>query len=228
MKIYDITVPITGAMPVWPDDRSVALERLKSISRGDVCNLTAMTMCVHAGTHIDAPLHFIDRGRTVDDIPLEVLIGPCRVIETDAAPLIEKRHIEKIPLGGCTRVLFKTGNSGFWKNKTSSFRDDFVALGLSAAEYLVEKSIALVGIDYLSIETFHTDEGNPVHNILLRNNIVILEAVDLSAVPAGEYELVCLPMKLSGVDGAPVRAILYPPMSPVGHEGIFCSSHREE
>lgn len=216
MKIYDITVPITGAMPVWPGDPPVRMVSKKSIPQGDACNLTALTMGIHSGTHIDAPLHFIDGGRTVDDIPLEVLIGPCRVIETDAAPLIEKKHIEKIPMDGCKRVLFKTGNSGFWKESVAAFREDFVALGLSAAEYLANKGVALVGIDYLSIETFHAEEGNPVHNALLKSNIMILEGIDLSAVPAGDYKLVCLPMKLSGVEGAPVRALLYPPCPPVG------------
>jgi len=208
MKLYDITVPISNTMPVWPGDPPVRLESKKSIPQGDLCNLTALTLGVHSGTHIDAPLHFIDGGRAVDDIPLEVLIGPCRVIETNASPTIEKKHIESIPLDGCKRVLFKTGNSMFWRNSIASFREDFVALGLSAAEYLAEKGVALIGIDYLSIETFHADEGNPVHNTLLKNNIVILEAVNLSAVPDGEYELVCLPMKLSGVEGAPVRVIL--------------------
>ncbi len=209
MKRYDITVPVSNTMPVWPGDPKVRLERKKSIPQGDLCNLTALTMGVHSGTHIDAPLHVIDGGRTVDDMPLEVLVGPCRVIATDADPLIEKKHIEKIPLAGCKRVLFKTRNSDFWKNNVASFREDFVALGLSAADHLAEKGVALVGIDYLSIETYHAEVGNPVHNMLLKNNIMILEGVDLSAVPAGEYELVCLPMKLSGVEGAPVRALLY-------------------
>lgn len=216
MKLYDITVPISNTMPVWPGDPPVRLESKKSIPQGDLCNLTALTLGVHSGTHIDAPLHFIDGGRAVDDIPLEVLIGPCRVIETNASPTIEKKHIESIPLDGCKRVLFKTGNSMFWKDSIASFREDFVALGLSAAEYLAEKGVALIGIDYLSIETFHADEGNPVHNALLKSNIVILEGIDLSAVPAGDYELVCLPMKLSGVEGAPVRALLYPPCPPEG------------
>ncbi len=209
MKSYDITVPIYPGMPIWPDDRSVSMERTKSISRGDVCNLTAVTMCVHAGTHIDAPSHFIDRGRDVDAIPLEILNGPCRVIETDADPVIEKKHIENLGLEGCRRILFKTRNSELWKNNITSFREDFVSLGLSAAEHLIRMGIVLVGIDYLSIEAFQAKEGIPVHNTLLKNNIVILESVDLSAVTAGEYELVCLPLKITGVDGAPVRAILH-------------------
>ncbi len=208
MKIYDITVPITDTMPVWPDDPPVRLELTKSIRQGDVCNLTSLTMCVHSGTHIDAPLHFIDQGRAVDAIPLELLNGPCRVIETDASPTIEKGHVENFDLKGCERILFKTGNSEFWKNDVTSFKEDFVALGLSAAEYLAGKGVVLVGIDYLSIESFHAADGNPVHKTLLKNNIVILEGLDLSAVPAGEYELMCLPMKLAGVEGAPVRALL--------------------
>jgi arylformamidase len=208
MNIYDISVPISNATPVWPDDPSVKLERRKSIEQGDVCNLSAIAMCVHSGTHIDAPLHFIDRGRAVDAIPLEVLNGPCRVIETGADPLIEKSDIEKAGLEGCRRVLFKTKNSEFWRDKTGSFREDFVSLGPGAAKYLVEQGIVLVGIDYLSIESFHAVEGNPVHTTLLRNNIVILETIDLSGVHGGEYELLCLPLKIEGADGTPVRAIL--------------------
>lgn len=208
MKLYDITVPITKTMPVWPDDPPVRIERNKSIAQGDVCNLSSITMCVHAGTHIDAPLHFIDGGRSVDAIPLEVLNGPCRVIETGAAPLIEKKHIEHSVPAGCTRVLFKTGNSDLWRKGISTFREDFTALGADAALYLADRGIVLVGIDYLSIETFRADQGNPVHAALLRNNVVILEGCDLSGVPEGDYDLICLPLKITGAEGTPVRALL--------------------
>lgn len=209
MKMYDITVPISNTMPVWPGDPQVLVERTKSIGKGNSCNLTSIAMGVHCGTHIDAPLHFIDRGGAVDAIPLEVLNGPCRVVESEAKPLIEKRHIEKLGLGGCQRILFKTENSELWKNHAASFNEGFTALGLSAAEYLVEIGVSLVGIDYLSIESFHAEKEHPVHKMLLKNNVVILESVDLSGVQPGEYELVCLPLKIAGAEGAPVRAILY-------------------
>ena len=208
MKFYDISVPISNATPVWPDDRSVKVERIKSMQRGDVCNLSAVDMCVHSGTHMDAPLHFIDRGNATDAVPLDILIGPCRVIETGADPIIEKGDIGDMDLRGCARVLFKTRNSDFWKHAVSSFREDFVSLGLSAAEHLIHAGVRLVGIDYLSIESYHAAEGNPVHTKLLGSNMVILESLDLSAVPAGDYELLCLPLKIIGAEGAPVRALL--------------------
>ncbi len=209
MKLYDITVPILNTMPLWPGDPPVLVERTKSIGKGDSCNLTSLAMGVHCGTHIDAPLHFIDQGRAVDDIPLEVLNGPCRVIVIDAPSLIERNHLVNLGLGDCKRILFKTGNSELWKNNTAAFHEGFTALGLSAAEYLVEKGVSLVGIDYLSIESFHAEKEHPVHKMMLKNNVVILESVDLSGVQPGEYDLVCLPLKIAGAEGAPVRAVLY-------------------
>ncbi|MBP7735708.1 MAG: cyclase family protein [Spirochaetes bacterium] len=209
MKFYDITVPILNTMPVWPGDPPVIVERTKSISKGNSCNLTSLAMGVHCGTHIDAPLHFMDRGRAVDDIPLDVLNGPCRVVGIDAKSLIEKKHIENLGLGGYKRILFKTANSELWKNNTAAFYEGFTALGLSAAEYLAELGVSLVGIDYLSIESFHAEKEHPVHKMLLKNNIVILESVDLSGVQPAEYELVCLPLRITGAEGAPVRAVLY-------------------
>ncbi len=208
MKLYDITVPISVDIPVWPGDPPARLERMKSIINGDSCNVTAITMGAHTGTHIDAPYHFLEHGGNMDAIPLDILNGRCRVIETGAEPIIEKKHIDGAGIKEGERILFKTGNSELWKKINAVFREDFIALGLSAAEYLVERGAVLVGIDYLSIEAFNAEEGNPVHKILLRNNIVILEGLDLSAVPAGDYDLLCLPLKISNAEGSPARAVL--------------------
>jgi len=208
VRIYDITVPIAEGMPLWPGDPAVRLERVKSIKKGDPCNVSSLSMGMHTGTHIDAPFHYLDRGAKIDSVPLETLNGPCRVIEVDAGPLIERRHLEDAGIRKGGRVLFKTRNSGLWRKGNTGFNEDFVALGLSAAEYLAERGVILAGIDYLSIEAFPAGEGNPVHKELLRNSIVVLEGLDLSAVPAGRYDLVCLPLKISGAEGAPVRAFL--------------------
>jgi arylformamidase len=208
MNLHDITVPISSSMPVWPGDPPVRLEQVKSIMSGDSCNVTFLSMGAHTGTHIDAPCHYLERGMTVDAIPLEQLNGPCRVVETSARDNIERSHLEHHDLAGCSRILIKTRNSGLWNNSIHAFEKDFTALGLSAAQYLVDSGVVLVGIDYLSIEAFRPDDGNPVHTTLLGNNIIILEGLNLSAVSAGEYDLVCLPLKLAGADGAPARVML--------------------
>lgn len=207
MRLIDISVPISAALAVWPGDPPVALERASSIDRGDECNVTMIRMGAHTGTHLDAPLHFLADGPPVDSIPAGTLIGPCRVIELAAHPLIERRDIERHDLGGQSRILFKTGNSLLWDEHPAEFRRDYVSLGLDAARYLVETGVRLVGIDYLSIESFEAPD-HPVHRLLLRNNIAILEGINLAAAGPGDYELICLPLKIRGAEGAPARAFL--------------------
>lgn len=206
MKIFDITLPISSDLPVWPGDPEVSLVQTKAIARGDSCNLTMIQMGVHTGTHVDAPYHFIQGGRTIDAVPFETFIGPCLVIEIDACSSIGKDDLLRHDISGHNRILFKTRNSQLW-SRTAQFVTDYVSLAASAAEYLVESKIILVGIDYLSIEAFNSI-GNPVHELLLKKNIFILEGLDLSGVAGGEYELFCLPLKLNGCEGAPARVIL--------------------
>jgi arylformamidase len=207
MKIHDISVPLSAATQVWPGDPPVRMERVLSMERGDPCNVSAFSLGAHSGTHIDAPLHFIREGKTVDALPLDLLMGPCTVIDIKADSLIRKRDLEGQGIERGARVLLKTKNSGSLKNG-AGFREDFIALGLEAAGFLVEKKIALVGIDYLSIESFNAGEEHPVHRVLLTNGIIILEGLDLSGVAPGSYELVCLPLRATGVEGEPARAVL--------------------
>jgi arylformamidase len=207
MKLYDISLPVSDSLPVWPGDPKVSLTRTSSFAAGDALNITRIMMGAHTGTHVDAPSHFLEKGRTVDDLSLEACNGSCMVIESRAENLIGKNELEDCGLEGCERVLFKTRNSRIWDQGAGGFREDYVALSESAALYLADKNIRLVGIDYLSIEGFHAP-GNPVHKILLERDIVILEGLNLSSVNPGAYELICLPLRLKGAEGAPARALL--------------------
>ena len=207
MQLYDVSLPISEDLPVWPGDPAVSLVMTSSILNGDKCNITQLQMGTHVGTHIDAPYHFLKDGATVDAIPIETFIGPCLVVELDSDTLIEKKDFLKCNLNGHSRILFKTKNSEQWAKNITSFNTDYVALGIEAAQYLVEINTLLIGIDYLSIESFHSDD-NPVHKLLLKNNITILEGLNLSKVEAGVYELICMPLKLQGSEGAPARVLL--------------------
>jgi arylformamidase len=159
---------------------------------------------------VDAPAHFVKGASPVESLPLDVLIGPCQVVEVPETKLsIDKEFVTEHCESGVTRVLFKTRNSNFWSDQSIGFREDFTYLELSAAEYLVAQGVRLVGTDYLSIEQFGQND-HPTHLALLSKAVVIVEGLNLSAVPAGHYELICLPMRIrSGQgDGAPARAVL--------------------
>jgi arylformamidase len=206
MKIIDISVPIYSGMVFYPGDPGAEIEPVRSIEAGDVANLSGMHIGSHTGTHIDASRHFINGGISVDRIPLDVLIGETRVIDlTGVASLISREDLEKAGAAGSERLLLKTRNSSLWTEPR--FVTDYVSLDKSAADFLVENEVRLVGIDYLSIERFKPDEYY-VHHRLLEKGIVVLEGVDLSEASAGIYELACLPLKIRDGDGAPVRAVL--------------------
>jgi len=208
MKIYDITVPISENVPVYEGDPRVKIDVTASIKNGDAANVTQLCFGAHTGTHVDAPNHFIDGTRKVHELDLEKLIGDCRVIEIEEnVTAIEPRHFE-IP-ETVERVLFKTRNSEFWNAPETGFRKDFTYITPEAARALVEKNIKLVGIDYLSVEKFGSNDF-ATHITLLEKEVVIIEGLDLRAVPAGDYELICLPLKVISPtgDGAPARTIL--------------------
>jgi arylformamidase len=207
MRIYDITIPIHPEMPVWPGDRGVSIERVSKIEAGDSANVSHLSLGAHTGTHVDAPYHFIPEGVTLDQVPLDRFIGEVAVVEILDVNRIRGADLENLHLLAETkRVLFKTRNSRIWVEGQQIFQEDFVALDPDAAQYLVDLGVTLVGIDYLSIAPFR--ESRPTHQIFLGAGVVILEGINLSAVPAGLYTLYCLPLKLEGVDGAPARAIL--------------------
>jgi arylformamidase len=206
MKIFDVSVPISSRLPTWPGDPKVILERVSSIAKGDAANVSRLDAGVHTGTHVDAPVHFVDGATGIDSIPLATLVGPCLVVEADP-PWLELRP-EDLPATEHTRVLFKTRNSARWASGKTEFETEFVAVGLELARKLVAEGKLLVGVDYLSVESYHAPFEHPVHHTLLTARIVVIEGLDLSAVEPGEYELFCLPLKLVGSDGAPARTLL--------------------
>lgn len=205
--IYDVTVPITNTMPVWPGDPPVQLVSKSHLSRDKThtVRLTAIDMGSHTGTHIDAPFHMIDDGTRLHEFPIETLVGKVRVFEISDARSLGRAELAQLDWQGTERVLFKTENSRHWKD--GKFYENFVYLEPDGAEFIAEHGIRLVGIDYLSIDKFRS-ESHPSHFVLLKKNIPILEGLNLSAVPAGDYTLVALPLNLQDADGAPARVIL--------------------
>jgi arylformamidase len=208
MKIYDISLPISPDMIVWPSDPPVELERVSSMNAGAHANVSRLGCGVHTGTHVDAPNHFLNDDRTVESLPLEVLTGPARVVQLpDDVTVVTSEVLEKAGIpAGTVRLLLKTRNSLFWKRGEKTFQPDFTGIDADGAGWIVDRGIKLIGIDYLSVSPYK--QSGPPHQALLRPGIVILEGIDLSEVSSGPYDLYCLPLKLVGSDGAPARAIL--------------------
>lgn len=205
MKIYDISLPISRDIPIWPGDPGVSVEPWLRISKGDPANVSLLSFGSHTGTHIDPPYHFKEDGITVDLIPLTLLWGKARVFELGVEEKINRADLEGQDWHRVKRALFKTANSLLWEKR--DFCKAFIYLTPDAAEFLAEREIKLIGIDYLSIEGFH-QEGHLTHHILLGKGIVIIEGLDLREVPPGDYEMVALPLKILKGDGAPARVIL--------------------
>ncbi len=206
--IYDITVPISDKIPVYEGDPAVEIDLKLSIEAGEAANVSQICMGVHTGTHVDAPNHFIRGTKKIIDLDLDVLIGQCRVVEIgEDVMAIGPEHVAGME--GIKRVLFKTRNSFFWNDFDQGFRKDFTYIKPEAARVLVDGHIKLVGIDYLSVEAFGAKVPE-THITFLQQEVVILEGLDLRKVPAGKYELICLPMKIAGGagDGSPARTVL--------------------
>ncbi len=204
-RFYDITHTVTPSLVVWPGDTPVRFERIRETGDESRSTVSRLTLSSHAGTHVDAPAHFLPGGGTVDRLNIDILIGSVRVLETDASALT-REVLGALPIPeGCRRVIFKTANSRRWTG-VEPFFEDYVGVTRSGAAWLVERGIGLVGLDYLSIAA-HSDILE-VHQLLLGAEVVLLETLDLREVPAGSYDLVCLPLKLEGLDGSPARAVL--------------------
>jgi len=195
MRIIDVTVPIRPGMITYPGDPTVELERISAIADGALANVSRLEFGVHTGTHVDAPLHFLDGASATDELPLDTLIGTVHVVgaETLAADELHSLALTE-------RVLFKTSNSKLWERP--EFSHDFLSLDGEGARVLLERGVRLVGIDYLSIG----DEE--AHRVLLGAGVVTVEGLDLRGVEPGEYQLVCAPLRLVGSDGAPARVLL--------------------
>ena len=205
MKYYDISLNLSSETVSWLSSPPFELVERKRMSRGDHNNSSALRMSAHSGTHIDAPFHFVPEGATVESLPLEIFIGPALVQAVDADKYMTKEHVDAMDLRGESRVLFKTKNSRLLHKP--AYDPDAIAFSVEAARALVERNVKLVGIDYLSV-AHAGDEQVPVHRAFLDHGVVLLEGVDLSEVPPGRYELICFPLRLRGLDGAPCRAVL--------------------
>jgi arylformamidase len=205
-RIYDVSVPIRSGGLVYPGNPEIDITLQQAVARGAGANVSAIKFGSHTGTHADAARHFFDDGQTVDKIPLDRLIGPALLIGfADDVRAIGAADLAQHDLGGKKRILLRTRNSALLSNR--EFAADYTYLAPDGAQYLVDNNVELVGIDYLSIEQFHSGH-HQTHRILLERSVVIVEGLDLSAPPPGEYQLICLPLRIEGCDGAPARAVL--------------------
>lgn len=206
-RIYDVSVPIHDGGLVYPGNPEIHISLQQSIALGAGANVSNLSFGSHTGTHVDAKRHFFNDGPGVDQIPLETLMGPAVVIDCGTTAMsVTRAKLESEHLTGVERVLLKTRNSGYL-TQDPAFHPDFTYLAPDGAEYLVQLGVKLVGIDYLSIEQFHSGH-HLTHLTLLGANVVIVEGLNLVDVPAGRYNFYCLPIKLAGCDGAPARAVL--------------------
>ena len=207
-EIIDVSVLLRGGMPQWDGEELYEAASMLATPDDDV-NVTRLTITTHTGTHVDAPRHFVHEGRTLDEIPLDRWVGPCVVIDLgDVARDItaEDLNAAAVP-ANTTRLVLKTSNSDLWKTHPSEFVQNYIALSPSGAEWLVERQIRLVAIDYLSIGSVGPT-GAETHLTLLNNDVLIVEGLDLTGVPAGLYELLCFPLNIEASDGAPARVAL--------------------
>jgi arylformamidase len=205
--IYDVSVQLSNDLPVWPSGPPIRFESTPHLSRDKSYTIheTFIHISSHMGTHIDAPYHFVENGKRLNEIPLERLVGKATVVEILGVRSIGERELRPLKWVGVERVLFKTENSKHWHD--GSFYEEFVYLEPEGAKFLVERGIQLVGIDYLSIEKFRA-EKHLTHFALLEKDVVVIEGLDLSHVGPGEYSMVALPLNLLGTDGGPTRVIL--------------------
>jgi arylformamidase len=207
MAIYDISLPISESLIVWPGDPPVRISQPVHVDRGDEFTVSRLDVGTHIGTHVDAPAHMIRGGQTVDSLALEVLIGPAWVVHAVEASVLSAEVLETLDLpAGVERVLFRTRNSERWVHGEEEFFRGYVGMSGDGARWLVDRGVRLVGIDYLSIAPF--DDLVPAHQILLRAGAVAVEGLNLSGVEPGSYRLICLPLKIVGAEGAPARVVL--------------------
>ena len=205
-RIHDISLPIVAGGLIYPNNPPIEVEAASSMKAGGSSNSSRISFGSHTATHVDAQHHMIDGGWTVDQMRLDVLIGPALLMRfPDDVMSITAAHLATVDLGGVERILFATRNSRF--NREPEFHKDYTFVAPDAAELLVSRGVKLVGVDYLSIEQFRSGHHRS-HKTLLGADVIIVEGLALADVPAGRYELICLPLSLPGLDGAPARAVL--------------------
>lgn len=206
MKMFDVSVPIKNGMLVWPGDPGVSIE-VKATVKKDGWGESRLSFGSHTGTHVDAPSHFLDNASGIDQIDPKKLIGECVVLDLTKIDHLEimSDDIKHVRIEKGSRILFKTGNFRFLKERV--FPKKYISLSLEAAEYLAKRGVYMVGTDFLGIEK-KGNPGHPVHKALLAAGVVNVEGLDLSEVPAGKYQIYCLPLRVEGADGAPARVFL--------------------
>jgi arylformamidase len=205
-RIYDVSVPIRSGGLVYPGNPEIEIALQQAVAKGAGANVSTIRFGSHTGTHADAARHFFDDGQTVDKIPLERLIGPALLLSfADDVRSVGAAELRAHDIKGQTRILLRTRNSAFLSQ--NEFVKDYTYLAPDGAQYLVDQGVELVGIDYLSIEQFHSGHHR-THRTLLERSVVIVEGLDLSVPPPGRYQFICLPLRIEGCDGAPARAVL--------------------
>jgi len=205
-RIYDISVPIRSGGLVYPGNPEIDISLQQAVAKGASANVSNIRFGSHTGTHADAARHFFDDGQPVDKIPLERLIGPALLVSFgDKVLSVGAAELREHDVKGHKRILIRTRNSALLSQK--EFVKDYTYLAPDGAQYLVDLGVELVGVDYLSIEQFHSGHHR-THRTLLGHAVVIVEGLDLSAPPPGEYQFICLPLRIEGCDGAPARAVL--------------------
>jgi arylformamidase len=205
MKLIDVSVPLDAALPTYPNNTPFSLEPITRIARGDSSNVSTLHMSAHTGTHVDAPRHSFDDKPGIESLPLEMLIGRTRVIELTSRHSISAADFSHINLSEDVRLLIKTHNSRLWGS--GEFHAEYVGVTESAARHLVDHGIKVLGVDYLSVEKFRTP-GAPAHHVLLGAGTIVIEGLNLADVEPGIYEMMCLPLRIVGADGAPARVVL--------------------
>jgi arylformamidase len=205
MKLIDVSVPLDAALPTYPNNTPFSLEPVKRVARGESSNVSTLHMSAHTGTHVDAPRHFFDGKPGAEALPLELLIGRTRVVEVATRSGISAADLAAVDLSEDVRLLIKTQNSRLWGSP--EFHTDYVGVTESGARHLVAHGIKVVGVDYLSIEEFRAP-GAPAHRVLLGAGTIVIEGLNLADVDPGVYEMICLPLRIVGADGAPARVVL--------------------
>jgi arylformamidase len=209
-RIYDVSQEVVDGGLVYPGNPEIRIAYQQAVARGDGANVSSLAFGSHTGTHVDAAKHFFDDGQTIDRVPLERMIGPAVLLEFDDRVMAigeAELRAQDAALAGHTRVLLRSRNSGFIAAGRRDFVKDYTFLAPDGAAYLVARGVELVGVDYLSIEQFHSGHHR-THRTLLERSVVIVEGLALAGVPTGTYQFICLPLKLAGIDGAPARAVL--------------------
>ena len=203
----DVSLTLKSDMVHWPGDPPVSIERVRDMDKGDTVNLSKITMGVHSGTHVDAPVHFIKGAKGVHELSLDPLIGPARVIKISARDTIKQKELSRHGIKRGQRILLRTQNSISKILYRDTFIEDFVYVEEDAAEFLVSRGIKMLGVDYLSVGGYKKNGPN-IHRILLGTGIPVIEGLDLTRALPGNYYMICLPMKILDSDGAPARVLL--------------------